>query len=380
MNLNSRNPVGRGGWIAALLFLLLASPPGWAERHALLIGVSNYSASGAQGLHDLPGTKNDIDLIYSVLEGERYQFKRNNITTLRDAEATHDKVEQAFAALAQRVQPGDSVYVHYSGHGSYTPDPTGRKRNGQHETWVSYGARVPGGKGRDQYDILDNELNLWLKPIDEKIQETGELVYVSDSCFAGSNARGNALVTRAEPPQKIEDPKSKEEYDSHIFHHAVLIYAARDDQSANEFKTDDQKPYGVFTWQWAQAMQKVEPGAGETWQQVFTRAEAGVARIFGRSQQPQIDGPYKNHAVLGGKVSAQPDVMVMEIGTRVILNAGRISGVTPGSRYRGQQGEPPAELEISQAFATWSEANVTRGKVQPGAFLVETEHAYVSAP
>lgn len=364
--------LGRTGWAAPLLLLLLVSPPGWATRHALLIGVSDYSASGAKNLNDLPGTRNDLERIAQVL-ASRPELKPDDLVVLRDSQATHRNIEREFRALAQRVQPGDFVYIHYSGHGSRIPDPTKRKPSGQHQTWVSYGSRAPGSVEDDRYDILDNELNRWLKPIDEK---AGELVYVADSCHAAGTARGEALPTRA-APSPGDHPLAAEPYQTYVLQHAVSIAAAREDKSAHEFKTDQDKPYGIFTWYWAQALEAVKPG--ETWQQLFDRTEAQVTRAYGEAQRPQIDGPLKGHPILGGAVGTQPRVMVTDMMVRdaaplVTLNAGRLTGVTKDSLYRDQPGE--AELQITQVYSNWSQAKVTRGTVKPGDFVAETEHVY----
>lgn len=378
MTLKLRGTIGSHGWALPLL-LLLATSPGWAmERYALLIGVTHYTAGGAPNLHDLPGTQNDLKLIQEVLQA-RLGVKPDHVQVLRDDQATHQNIERAFQTLAQRVQPGDFVYVHYSGHGSYIPDPTGHKSDGAYQTWVGYAARSPRSAGLDRFDILDDELNQWLHPIDAR---AGELVYVADSCHSATNTRGSdAQVTRAAPAddQQKEHPRLGNSPPPYQFQHAALIYASRNDESAHELTGEDQQPYGAFTWNWGQALQNVKPG--ETWEQIFTRAAAGVNRSFGNSQHPQIEGPYQQHPILGGEVSSQPAVMVREAGAPgVTLNAGRLSGVTPGSRYLAQQGNPPAELEVSQAFATWSQAKVTRGTVQTGDFLHETRHVYETAP
>jgi hypothetical protein len=359
-----------------LLALLLAiSPILAAERHALLIGISQYQKGGAPNLADLPGTQNDLILLQDVLQN-RLEIKSDHIHILRDAEATHQNIERAFQAFAQRVQPGDFVYIHYSGHGSYIPDETGRKREGAYQTWVGYGARAPDVSGLDHFDILDDELNQWLALIDER---AGELVYVSDSCHAATNTRGDAMASRAAPPNQQRDhPRIGQLEAPHRFRQATLIYASRDDESAQEFMGEDQKPYGLFTWYWAQSLRNVK--LGETWEQVFTRAANGVRAIH-EEQHPQLEGAHSQRTILGGQLSDRPAVMVRRlVGSDVDLDAGRLSGVTLGSRYRTQQGESPAELEVTQVSATQSQARLLQGSVQVGDFLIESEHVYETAP
>lgn len=87
--------------------------------HALLIGVDDYRQH-AQELNDLYGPQNDIALMKNVLE-KRFDIPSSNIRILPNP--THTEIEREFAALQKRVQKGDIVYIHYSGHGSHTPDP-----------------------------------------------------------------------------------------------------------------------------------------------------------------------------------------------------------------------------------------------------------------
>ena len=350
----------------------LSAPP---NRHALLIGVSDYTSSGAPHLSDLPGAANDLTLIAAVLQS-RLGFAPENITVLRDNEATHARIEQAFQALAEQVQPGDQVYIHFSGHGSYLPDTQGHKPKGLHQTWVSYGARAvqEGAPEIDRFDILDDQLNQWLEPIDRK---AGELIYVSDSCHAATNTRSpQALAIRAAPSDdQLEHPRRGQRAAPYQFQNAVLIYAARYDQVAVEITADNQQRQGLFTWHWESALQNVQPG--ETWEQVFTRAKHGVLRS--NNQRPQSEGPGLGRPVLGGEVNPRPAIMVKQVGERLTLNAGVLSGVTVGSRY-GREGESSAEVEVTATSSTFSFAKLLHGEVAVGDFLTETHRAYHTAP
>lgn len=68
-------------------------------------------------------------------------------------------MRHAFAELAERVRPGDFVYIHYSGHGAQTQDLNGDGRSGKDQTWVTYGARTGKFEGEDDHGVLDDEIN-----------------------------------------------------------------------------------------------------------------------------------------------------------------------------------------------------------------------------
>jgi hypothetical protein len=99
-----------------MLGLLTLPDHSVAGKHGLLIGISDYRSSG---LADLIGTQNDLMVMETILGDTRYGFA-DNLTVLRNREATHTGIRRAFADLAGRVASGDLVYIHYSGHGSYT--------------------------------------------------------------------------------------------------------------------------------------------------------------------------------------------------------------------------------------------------------------------
>ncbi len=198
----AEDPVRRRRLLAALVLIgmaLLASAALGAAsgaRHALLISISDYSGSG---FDDLPGAARDIELVSAVLTS-RLGFVPGEIRILRNRAATHRGIERAFAELAASVAPGDTVFIHYSGHGSLVRDLNDDEPTGEDQTLVPFGARWEASEGIDRFDILDDELNGWLGRISDRLGPSGQLVMVSDACHAATNTRGPApLVSRALP-------------------------------------------------------------------------------------------------------------------------------------------------------------------------------------
>ncbi|MCP4663261.1 MAG: caspase family protein, partial [bacterium] len=105
-----------------LLISLLAPMTAAAERHALLVGVSEYP--NAPELR-LTGPGNDVALIREVLQAKG--FSAAKIRTLADGVPgaklpTRQAILDELARLATRVSRGDIVYLHFSGHGSRQPN------------------------------------------------------------------------------------------------------------------------------------------------------------------------------------------------------------------------------------------------------------------
>lgn len=226
--------------IYALILIVLTTNAQSADKHALLIGINDYRGTGASSLK---GCLNDVELIRQVL-GNKYGFKAKNITVLKDADAKHTDIEKAIRNLCARIRPGDSVYIHYSGHGSYMPDQNNEdEREGADQTWVPYGARSGRFAGIDNYDILDDELNVWLQPVFAKTQQ---VIFVSDSCHSASVTRGDVAM-RGGPPDENAHPLAIRKLKPVKFKTGLRIGAARDDETAGEADFENGKWHGLFT-------------------------------------------------------------------------------------------------------------------------------------
>ncbi|MEO8134020.1 MAG: caspase family protein [Betaproteobacteria bacterium] len=365
--------------IGAAIAICAAADDAPRASHALLIGVGNYSGTG---LDSLKGPVNDVALMRSLLKG-RFAVPEANIVALLDAQATHTAIQSAFAGLAQRVKAGDSVYIYYSGHGSYTPDSTAR--SGQNETWVTFGARSKKSAGLDDRDVLSKEINQWLAPLYAKSKD---LVFVSDSCHSATVSRG-ATGVRAAPPDPRPHPLALQRFDEGAALPGIRVGASRDLESAVELDVeqggqclDVGRCQGVFTWYWVQALQQAKPG--ERWHDIFNRTYARVTAQRGVSQRPQLEG-HGEAAVFGAgfaPVGATIAVTAVDpASTSVTLAAGLVSGVTRGSVYRlfdseapNRQDLPAVEVTAVQPFA--SQAAIRSGKFKAGDLVVEATHAY----
>jgi hypothetical protein len=341
---------------------------------ALLIGITQYD--GVAGVLPLDGPENDVKLMREVLS-TRFAVPASNIRLVLNP--THSVIEQEFAALRQRVRPHDFVYIHYAGHGSTTADP--REPRGEDQTWVPRGSRAGKLEGKDNWDVLDKEIALWLAPLYER---TEDIVFVSDSCHSGTVSRGSRKGVRSADPVPKPHPLLSQLPKVALPTTGVRIGAARDFESAVELdhrnggKCDDRSQcYGVFTWNWAQALR--ESRRGEAWGDVFNRASARITTQPSIYQRPQIEGR-ADRAVFGGRFAAlTPTVEVGESANgRATLNAGALAGLSVGSVYRSvvPEGATPATLRVTQVNALTSEAALQSGSVKRADLVYEVTHAY----
>jgi metacaspase-1 len=97
------------------------------RRHALLFGL-NYDGTRAQ----LRGCENDARSAASFLADNGFQC-----TALCDARSTTRRgIMGSLRALAAAAEDGDSVWIHYSGHGTRALDRDGDERDGFDECLV----------------------------------------------------------------------------------------------------------------------------------------------------------------------------------------------------------------------------------------------------
>ena len=111
------NAILKKAAIAALTFLMgvLVSSGAYAANHALLIGIGQYKT------RTLEGPPHDVAALRRVL-ASKYDFKRENILTLINQEAVKSRILNEIEQLAHITQPGDRIFIYFSGHGTSRRD------------------------------------------------------------------------------------------------------------------------------------------------------------------------------------------------------------------------------------------------------------------
>ena len=368
--------------VSFFVFFSGITPAQNTEKYALLIGIADYSA--VPGLYSLDGTLNDIDLTRDVLLQKHLGFQKDNITILKDSQATHKGIEKAMSDLAAKVKKknGGLVYIHYSGHGSQTRNFHSAEREKFDQTWVSYGARTTQFDGLDQWDILDDEIHEWLTLISEYADQ---VILVSDSCHSGSITRGQfPLKTRAATPDKRKHPLTTKLFRSDILPNSAFISASDDTEQAGEYVPDD-IPYGLFTWFWTESLGSAR--SGDTWHDLLwkTRIQVQGERSI---QTPQISGTLSDTSVFGGSVTERkahfPVLSINNIQQTASILHGTITGASVGSTYQlfdptGSRQERTL-LELISCTPFKCEGKVSGGSLKVTDFMIEKQHAYTIKP
>jgi hypothetical protein len=143
-------------------------------KRALLIGI-NYFDTDSQ----LSGCLNDIDNMRNYLENIGYTeflvMKDSREQTASPLVPTRENIINAMKACVAKTKSGDTLYVHYSGHGSQTIDQNKDETDGMDESICPL--------DYENGMIIDDDLNnLLIKPL----PVGAKLRVCFDSCHSGS--------------------------------------------------------------------------------------------------------------------------------------------------------------------------------------------------
>ena len=155
------------------LTLGVRSLPTRVNRHALIIGISRYADTGTP---PLPGAR--VDKQSATQMAQAMQVPQSNIQYLQDDQATAASIRKALQDMTERVQNGDRVFIHYSGHGTRYNDPAA---GGCVEALLAY----------DGGNITNREMADMLKTITNK---TDKLFVMYDACHSGGLVQAASSV------------------------------------------------------------------------------------------------------------------------------------------------------------------------------------------
>ena len=376
--------------------------------YALLIGIDYYLPNRLY--KSLKGAVRDINLVASyLLETVKIPYERifrltspnpevaETIET-KDPEPTYENIVAKFHAITEIAQPGEQVYIHYSGHGGRT-------------TTI-----YPELKGNDQLDEgivpidVGNESGRYLRDVElatllKRMTDKGLIVtLVLDSCHSGEATRGDDVAIRgtveidtaprdseslvASRQELIENwqaltdrtaasitpgrwlPQSRD---------YVLLAACRPSEYAYEYTVNGKERHGALTY-WTIDTLTSSP-SGLTYKTLHDRVSAKIQSKF-PSQMPMLVGETDRFVFGVERGSLQYAVKVLEaieeevteadsepqkIVKQVRLDAGMANGLSPGYRFAiypfgttdfTQKNQQLAIVEIASVGASDARADV----------------------
>ena len=310
-------------------------------KRALLIGINKYKS-----VPKLQGSLNDIETMRQILI-TRWGFSDKQITMVTDEAATRAGMLAAFEQLVKETGPNDTVYVHYSGHGSQVEDLNGDEPEDHlDETLVPQD-----GRSGEVRDITDDELDAIFARMRAKTA-----MIVLDSCHSGTATRSLDIRTRSIPQdtridiyRKAEDARPKTRAIVPVVtSRYVVMTGAASHQEALDGPVDG-RYHGFFSYSLSKSLSQAPASASP--RDVFAGVERELKRIqahFGRSSmpEPQLEAPPNllEAALLGTPpIGSQPSSQLparlpwLEVqagsGGLVTLVNGTLLDAAPGSTW-----------------------------------------------
>ena len=171
---------------ALMLILLMSCLSSLAgTRRALVIGIGTYEDPQWMVING----DRDVKIVVEMLKLNGF----HDIVTLEQEEATKSAIVTEFNALAGRCAEGDTVYIHFSGHGQRMTDVDGDEEDGWDESWIPYDAyRKYCDKDHGERHLCDDEIGVLLTNIRKRVGECGVVAVAVDACHAGDSTRKTA--------------------------------------------------------------------------------------------------------------------------------------------------------------------------------------------
>ncbi|MEM9048653.1 MAG: caspase family protein [Pseudomonadota bacterium] len=350
--------------LAAGAILAALAGPAQALDHALLIGASHYDNAAL----NLQGPPNDVALLWRVLVSRGVDPAAIRVLAHGPSlaergiapvgRARRAAILREFERLSQIVLPGETVFIHLSGHGSQQPDaPGGDEADGLDEIFLPEDVGMWERRGpRDasvENALVDDEIGQALT----QLRRRGAFVwFVMDSCHAGSGTRANdrwGIATRHVAPRRLgivaapASPRSAPADIEQRFEDfsekagdggLVAFFAAKAEEEALEAPisvgTAETSPvHGLMTFALAEALGSM-PEA--TFRDLALRI---LARYDGftslRTPTPVFEGPL-DRPVLAAQSPERAQAFTgrRRAGRRAVtILAGALHGVTPETRF-----------------------------------------------
>lgn len=161
-------------------FSIWNGKPRQGRTKALLIGINYVGQNG-----ELAGCVNDVKMMRRFLDEQGFSGAKDRMRVLTDdqdrptsgdGQPTGQNIIKGMEWLLQDARPGDSLFLHYSGHGGQAKDDANDEEDGMDETLIPSDYQKS-GQIRD-----DTVFKMLVAPLKKDVQ----LVCVFDCCHSGT--------------------------------------------------------------------------------------------------------------------------------------------------------------------------------------------------
>ncbi|HEY6333333.1 MAG TPA: caspase family protein [Blastocatellia bacterium] len=307
------------------------------EKFVLQVGIDDY-----QHAPKLLGCLADLERMRGVLTGH-FAVRPDHIKTLRDAEATHEAIIQAFRSQLidnAKNHPDALVIFEYSGHGSRVDDQNGDKVDHLDSTLVPVDSRDEAGR---HFDIVDDEIR---DLFNELTRYTTNVLFILDCCNSGNPTRGGEQTRgipkddRPQPPErpfagarggrlKGQDMVGLLPRDERY----VSIAATLPAEYAGEISTGGGPGgghEGRLTHSLADSLEHAKPET--TYRDLMAQVANDVSVQSLGTQHPQVEGDLGRFVMGGSADREDPFIKIKQVsGNRITIDAGKAEAMTEGT-------------------------------------------------
>ena len=355
--------------LASISLRVTAQEP---NKIALIVAISKYpSASNWNELN----SANDVPLIKGALKDQG--FKDENITILKDQQATLAGMTNAFDKLIQKAKAGDIVVFHFSGHGEQIEDDNGDEGDGLDEALVSYDALQEYKAGAPIKHFRDDLLAQKIKELRTVLGPAGNLLVIVDACHSGTSTRGlgvkrgtNKIYASPDYFKKLGNKKvtiGNNDFgvveDGNNLAPMADFFASAPDQCNSEVVLDDKNKTGVgsLSLAFSKALQKAEKGDKNlTYRGLFDEIKVEMGTLV-PGQTPMAEGTL-DKVIFGGKLVTKPvyytaDADSVDANGPIQIKVGKIYGIFDGTSVKFYK--PDTRPADTANVAPWATGTIT---------------------
>lgn len=380
-----------------LLLCLCATGPAAAARHALLIGVSQYPSLAPE--LQLKAPANDVRLMRELLL--QRGFDAAHMDVLADGVEgarmpTREAILTALQGLAERVRSGDTVHLHFSGHGSLQSVGTGAP------AWqpVFLPRDVQRWNGKVGAPVPNAISDTLLRALVDRINDRGAFVFaLFDACHSAKLVRGalpgtdaaQLRVRQVDPaalglqgdappdvwPVWVSRPEAAAHSAGSAGEHgkAVYFYAAQSYELATAAPLaggGEPAWHGLFSWHVAQGLALGQP---MTYRQLGQHVLSRYDRLPASTATPLFSGDGLDEPVWGQRAPTHRQWPLAHAQGQWSIPSGALAGIAEGALLAvvtdplARAGNGPTQPpQGTLGFVRVVEVEVTQSRVEPVAW------------